>query len=87
LTKKEQAEVKIIQEFYKDNIPSISIELLRSFRKWLVDNDHFNKRKLRKSVIDRKNISRDDRKSNYFRIEKLFETPMPCLEDIVCLKY
>jgi len=36
---KEKSKVKIILEFDKDNIPSINVDLPRSFRLWLVDNE------------------------------------------------
>ena len=77
---KNQQQVKIIQEFDKENIPSIDPEFLRGFRLWLVDNDIRNKQEIIKN--HNKNSLKSNRHNkamrNYFWIEKLLQTPIPC---------
>ncbi len=77
---KNQAEVKIIQEFDKENIAQINLELLRSFRLWLADNDLKEKQpKLKDERYDKRlSRSKEYELKNYFWIEKLLQTPIPC---------
>jgi len=72
------SEIKIIQEFDKDNIQSINIKLIRDFRLWLADIDLQRKKTSR---IQNKNceiISKSDIVKKYYWIEKLLQTPLPC---------
>jgi hypothetical protein len=77
---KNQTEVKIIQEFDKNNMPTINAELLRCFRLWLVDNDIREKQQKLKNERYNKRLSnsKEDTKKNYVWIEKLLQTPIPC---------
>jgi hypothetical protein len=77
---KNHAEVKIIQEFYKGNTPPINSELLRGFRLWLVDDDIRRKQQKLKSERYNNSLSefKDDTIKNYFWIEKLLQTSIPC---------
>ena len=74
---KNQQEVKIIQEYNKNNVSSINIELLRSFRLWLADNEIIDRRERfnkGNNPIFKYNYAIE----NYLWIEKLLETPIPC---------
>ena len=71
------SEIKIIQEFDKDNIQSINIKLIRDLRLWLADIDL----KRKKTSFQNKSceiISKSEIVGRYFWIEKLLQTPLPC---------
>jgi hypothetical protein len=73
---KNQAEVKIIQEFDNNNVSSINIDLLRSFRLWLADNEIKDRQeKFRKE--NESSFKDNNTTKSYFWIEKLLETPIP----------
>jgi hypothetical protein len=77
---KNQAEVKIIQEFDKNDIPTINTELLKRFRLWLVDNDIREKRQKLKRFDKNQQLEfnkENEILENYFWIEKLLQTPIP----------
>jgi Primase X len=77
---KNQTIVKIIQEFDKENISSIDTELLRGFRLWLAENDIREKQqKLKDARYTKSSIGPKEYEiKNYFWIEKLLQTPIPC---------
>src|SRR5690242_4455442 len=69
-------EVKIIQEFDKENTPYINSDLLRGFRLWLVDNNiKENQQKLKD---ERLSGPKEYEIKNYFWVEKLLQTSIPC---------
>ena len=84
---KNQAEIKIIQEFDNNNIPSINKDLLRRFRLWLVDNEIRNKQE-KSEKEDNPIFKYNDTTRNYLWIEELLERPIPrfrrdCLYKII----
>lgn len=84
---KNQAEVKIIQEFDNNNVLPIDIELLRSFRLWLADND-IRDRQEKYQKNNESSFKENITTKFYFWIEKLLQTPIPrfrryCLYKII----
>ncbi len=72
------SEIKIIQEFDKDNIQSINIKLIRDFRLWLADIDLKRKKTSRFQNKSCETISKSEIVARYFWIERLLQTPLPC---------
>lgn len=72
------SEIKIIQEFDKDNIQSININLIRDFRLWLADIDLKRKKTSRFQNRSREVISKNETVKKYSWIERLLQTPLPC---------
>jgi hypothetical protein len=72
------SEIKIIQEFDKDNIQSINIKLIRGFRLWLADIDLQRKKTSRFHNKSCEIISKSEIVKKYYWIEKLLQTPLPC---------
>ena len=72
------SEIKIIQEFDKDNIQSISIKLIKDFRLWLAGIDLKRKKISRFQNKSCEIISKSTIVKRYFWIERLLQTPLPC---------
>jgi hypothetical protein len=73
-----RSEIKIIQEFDKDNIQSINIKLIRDFRLWLADIDLKRKKTSRFQNKSCEIILKSDKVKKYYWIERLLQTPLPC---------
>ena len=72
------SEIKIIQEFDKDNIQSINNRLIRDFRLWLADIDLKRKKISRYQNKSCEIITMSEMVKKYYWIEKLLQTPLPC---------
>ncbi|KAA2283581.1 hypothetical protein [Candidatus Nitrosocosmicus sp. SS] len=70
-------QIKIIQEFDKDNVQSINIKLIRDFRLWLADIDLKRKKTSRFQNKRCEIILKSDKVKKYYWIERLLQTPIP----------